>query len=237
MSQIQAAVSSRANPRAGLWVADGIFRVLARSQAGSWIKAAPQALGRAVWWAERVSRQRRLWERRQARGLSRTRGSCGGFAGPEAPTSELRRLGWVERVEREIILLMRTEIRQAAASVILMGRRGQGGAHPIPLPAQPPAWLQSRARPSPRAGELRPGPAKSSVWEELPGFMRVREASVCQASLVRRVWEGAAESQAHGRPRPSQPAAFTEPTLPCLGPAKGCPSPYGPPSPHTDAPN
>lgn len=49
MSQIRAAVSSWANPRAGLWVADGIFRALARSQAGSWIKAAPQALGRAVW--------------------------------------------------------------------------------------------------------------------------------------------------------------------------------------------
>lgn len=47
--------------------------------------------------------------------------------------------------------------------------------------------------------------------------MRVREASVCQASRVRRVWEGAAESQAHGCPRPSQPAAFTEPTLPGLG--------------------
>lgn len=175
-----------------------------------------------------------MWERRQARGLSRICGSCGGFASPGVPTSELHRLGWVEKVEREIILLMRTEIRQAAASVILMGRRGQGGAHPVPLLAQPPTWLQSRARPSPHARELRPRPAKSSVWEELPGFMRVREASVCQASQV---WEGAAESQAHGRPRPSQPAAFTEPTLPGLCPAKGCPSPYGLPSPHTDAPN
>lgn len=153
MSQIRTAVSSQANPRAGLWVADGIFRALARSQAGSWIKAAPQALGRAVWWAERVSRQRRLWERQQARGLSRTPGWCRGFAGRGVPTSELCRLGWVERVEREIILLMRTEIRQAAASAILMGRRGQGGAYPVPSPAQPPAWLQSRARPlAPRWG-------------------------------------------------------------------------------------
>ena len=237
MSQIRTVVSSQANPRAGLWVADGIFRALAQSQAGSWIKAAPQALGRAVWWAERVSRQRRLWERQQARGLSCTPGWCRGFAGRGAPSSEPCRLRWVERVEREIILLMRTEIRQAAASAILMGRRGQGGTCPIPSPAQPPTWLHSRARPSPRAGEPRPGPAKSSVWEELPGFMRVREASVCQASRVRRVWEGAAESQAHGRPRPSQPAAFTEPTPPGQCPAKGCPSPYGPPRPRTDAPN
>ena len=68
MGQIWAVVSSQANPRAGFWVADDIFRALARSQAGRWIKAALQAPGRTVWLAERVSRKKRLWERQQARG-------------------------------------------------------------------------------------------------------------------------------------------------------------------------
>lgn len=103
-----------------------------------------------------------------------------------------------------------------------------GGHPPHPLVCQPPAWLRSRARTSPRAGEPCPGPAKSSVGEERPGFTRVREVwgvpslpgeASSRRGLQARLREACVESVQH-----------------VLRPAKGCPGPYGPPGSHTDTP-
>lgn len=51
-SRSGAMVSSQANPRAGFWVADGIFRALAQSQAGSWVNASLQTAAGVVWLAD-----------------------------------------------------------------------------------------------------------------------------------------------------------------------------------------
>lgn len=81
-----AVVSSQANPRAGFWVADGIFRALAQGQAGSGIKAALQEPGRVVWLAESVSREKRLW------GVTASKGQPHPLAGPSLHTRLVRGL-------------------------------------------------------------------------------------------------------------------------------------------------
>lgn len=105
-------VSSQANPSAGFWVVDGIF------WAESWIKAALQALSRAVWLAERVSREKCLWDLTPQPGLLSPRGWFGGFMGPSRSCAD------ATGGERELRILTRTQRRRAAASAIVAGLPG-----------------------------------------------------------------------------------------------------------------
>lgn len=134
MGQIWAVVSSQANPRAGFWVADDIFRALAQSQAGSWIKAALQAPDRTVWLAERVSRKKRLWEQQQARGsLAPRLGLPSTRAWRHPPLSCADASGG----ERKIMLLKRTQIRKAVNLCNFNGWPGYRATHPSPrLPSR-----------------------------------------------------------------------------------------------------
>lgn len=109
-----------------------------------------------------------------------------------------------------------------------------GGDPPRPLACPAACVAAVQASSLAHAGEPCPGPAKSRLWEELPGLRGPGRAKPLRRGGVS---EGAAKSQAQRCPWPSQPAACVEMAQPVLRPAKGCPGPYGPLSCCTDTPN